>query len=190
MLDDFLRLAQGRCEREVSVHGGYNKQREGQQVNTPAKTAMKKRIDWDAQSLVHQQRARRGIPPWRAIDWNIQPLGLVPDADLSEKLGVPIASVAHQRRKRGFAPLRGPSRRRRGSRPAGVSRAFCDYVLAALGRCPAPARELHRRVLDEWGSCSQRSVYRALAKLKRDGRAVQVRRPGQSSPDWGWRKKP
>ena len=43
--------------------------------------------------------------PKQAVDWTKQPLGLVPDADLAERLGVSVHTVRRQRQRRGILHL-------------------------------------------------------------------------------------
>ncbi len=43
--------------------------------------------------------------PKQTVDWTKQPLGLVPDADLAERLGVSVHTVRRQRQRRGILHL-------------------------------------------------------------------------------------
>jgi Fe2+ or Zn2+ uptake regulation protein len=88
------------------------------------------------------------------INWDDQPLGMVPDAELARQLGVVKQTVAAARAKRGIPRL--PHQQL----------LLLEIVQEHLGRrrCK-PFYEIYAEVRDDFGSVPERRVRRALESL-------------------------
>jgi hypothetical protein len=110
----------------------------------------------------------------RVAELALFPLGKVPDSEIARRTGCPKGTVSWVRRKLGIhaehgfkVPVSDPG-------VAQVSEVLQESVLRALGYYPRQVRDIHADVMNDYGRVSQRSIYRALASLRRQGRVESV----------------
>lgn len=113
---------------------------------------------------------------WRTrLDWSKVELGLVPDSVLARRHGVANATI---RQAREFLKLPAPA-------PWSWSgRLVPEIVLEHLNRYPKSMSVLLQDILDDYGSYSERQLYRVLKKLKALGQVSFVKTG--SLKEWGF----
>ena len=94
-------------------------------------------------------------------DWDDEPLGVEPDIEIADRLGVSRQAVALQRLKRGLK-----AKWPRGQRGENVT--LREVVERVLNRhhYSVQSSQVWREVMDEYGEVSHRTVQRVLAKLR------------------------
>ena len=131
------------------------------------------------QETVRRARLQRGIKATYIdrVDWGKQPLGKKPDAEIAKEIGCNRESVRSARVRRGIPSVI--------DKVAGAA-LLCEIVLESLPyQYPLPFREVYSLVVNDYGTVTERTVYRAIRRL-RDAGKIQSTRSQVDSKEWGY----